>query len=238
MKISKNDSNPDIMKNINDFWRQLTKKEISGKVHREMVGGYWDEIGTLQCNFLKDRGLLPKHKFVDVGCGAFRGGVHFIDYLDTGNYYGLDINESLIEAGLLELKELNLQTKNPNVLINSQFNLSFFNTKFDYGIAQSLFTHLLINNILRCLVEVSRVLKPDGKFYATFFEAPSSVYLDRLVQNPGNTVTNYDSDPFHYSYEEFEMFARLSGLNVELIGDWDHPRNQKMLRFTLPKQGH
>ena len=46
-------------------------------------------------------GLQPSDKFVDVGCGALRGGRHFIEYLENGNYYGLDKHIELIIYGTI-----------------------------------------------------------------------------------------------------------------------------------------
>ena len=38
--------------------------------HRQVVGGMWDEIGTLQLEFLKGRGLQAHDLLLDVGCGS------------------------------------------------------------------------------------------------------------------------------------------------------------------------
>lgn len=219
------------MEGINSYWRQLTPDEIAMAKHREMVGGMWEEIGHLQFEFLKLRGLLPEHTFLDVGCGSLRGGVHFIRYLNTGNYYGLDINSSLIEAGKMELASVGLSDKQPNLLVNDKFEFSRFTVQFDFALALSVFTHLFINHIARCLVEVQNVLNPEGKFYATFFQAPHPAHLSPILHQPGNVTTNYDSDPFHYSYEEMKVLEENAGLVTELIGDWQHPRSQKMLCF-------
>ena len=44
--------------------------------------------------------------------------------------------------------------------------------------------------------------------------------------------THYDQDPYHYSFAEIQVMARMTGWRVELIGDWGHPRSQSMLVFT------
>jgi SAM-dependent methyltransferase len=230
---SNNDLNSNPMKNINQYWKQLTPEEISKNYHREFVGGLWDQIGTLQFNFLQSQGISPEHKFIDIGCGALRGGIFFIRYLDRGNYYGLDINASLIDAGKIEIQKENLVEKDPTFLISDKFKLSDFEMKFDYALAQSVFTHLFSNHIQRCLVEISKVLSPNGKFFATFFEAPHPACIDTIHQIPGNTITNFDSDPFHYSFKEMQTLGNYAGLSVSYIGEWGHPRNQKMLCFTL-----
>ncbi len=139
---------------------------------------------------------------------------------------------SLIEAGRVELHSAGLSDKEPNLLVNDKFELSQFGTEFDYAIAVSLFTHLYMNNIVRCLVETSKALKLEGQFYATFFEAPCSAHVGTIKHSPGGVTTNFDADPFNYSFVEMKALADEAGMTAELIGDWQHPRNQKMLRFT------
>lgn len=217
---------------VNACWRQLTSADIEAGEHKNLVGGMWEEIGTLRIEFLEARGLLPGHRLVDIGCGALRGGVRFVRYLDEGNHYGLDINESSIEAGKTELAQSGLASKRPNLLVDDKFEVSRFGVSFDYAIAVSVFTHLYANDIIRCLVEIKPALKPEGKFFATFFEAPSPAHLPTIEHHPGGIVTNLDMDPFHYSFSEMQYLAEVAGLAVEYVGDWEHPRNQRMLCFS------
>ena len=116
---------------------------VSGQVkagqHRELVGGLWDEMGELQMEFMRSRGLLPQHRLVDIGCGSLRGGVHFVRYLDPGNYYGLDHNQSLLDAGHgIELAAAGLQDRVPasHLFCNPDFLLPVQDGFFDAGIAQ------------------------------------------------------------------------------------------------------
>ena len=76
-----------------------TPEEIAAGVHREFIGGVWDTHGERQLEYLRAQGLQPHHRLVDIGCGPFRAGRHFLDYLDPGNYYGVEANHSLIQAG-------------------------------------------------------------------------------------------------------------------------------------------
>jgi SAM-dependent methyltransferase len=155
-----------------------------------------------------------------------------VEYLRQGNYFGLDINESLIRAAKAELAAAGLLHKNPNLLVNDKFELSLFNTKFDFAIAVSVFTHLFMNNIVRCLVGVNQVLAPGGKFYATFFQAPNPAHLKPIHHKPGKITTYYDRDPFHYAYPEMVTMAKLADLNVSIVEEWSHPRDQRMLCFS------
>ncbi len=222
-----------LMRGINSYGMELTKDDIRKKNHRDFIGGLWEELGQLQYDFLKAQGLKPFHKFLDIGCGCLRGGLYYIRYLEEGNYYGLDVNTSLIEAGMLEIEEAGLEDKHPKLIVDDQFRLDRFGENFDFMVSISVFTHLPMNIIIRCLNEVRKYLKPSGVYFSTFFEAPKPAYLDELHHDPGGIITKYDSDPFHYSFEELSWMADISGLRAELIGDWNHPRNQKMAVFSI-----
>lgn len=215
----------------NEYGTQLTAEEIAAGKHRQFVGGMWDEIGQLQFEFLKSQGLLPQHRLADVGCGALRGGIHFVRYLDNSNYYGIDLNASLIEAAHKELQVAGLADKNANLFVTDKFELPW-EEQFDFALAVSVFTHLYANQIAICLKRVQQRLAPKGKFYATFFQAPGPVHLDQICHQPGGFITHYNRDPFHYSFAEMEALAKFTGLSATLIGDWKHPRHQQMLCFS------
>lgn len=217
----------------NVYGRELTGEEIAAGLHREFVGGMWDEVGRLQFDFLRAQGLVPQHRLLDVGCGALRGGIHFVRHLEPGHYCGLDVNASLLEAGKRELAAAGLGQRGARLLADDAFRASRFGSSFDMAIAVSLFTHLPMNPIVRCLVEVARTLALDARFYASYFEAPAPACLEPLRQPPGEIVTHYDRDPFHYAFDELQAMARLAGVRVERVGEWQHPRGQRMAAFFL-----
>jgi cyclopropane fatty-acyl-phospholipid synthase-like methyltransferase len=221
------------MVGVNDYHRALSDAEIEAGTHRDLVGGLWEEIGRLQFDFLVAQGLKPGHKLIDVGCGALRGGIHFVRYLEPGHYFGFDINSTLISAGQRELAAAGLADRNPQLLVDDKFRLSRFGQVFDYGVSISLFTHLYLNHIGRCLTEMRKVMRPGSQFFFTIFEAPSPLHLETITHTPGNATTYYDSDPFHYAFEEIEGVARRCGLSATLIGEWNHPRDQQMIRFRM-----
>jgi SAM-dependent methyltransferase len=209
---------------------------VSKGRHRDLVGGLWNEVGTLQLDFLRARGLAPRHKLLDVGCGALRGGVHFAGYLDPGNYFGVDISQELLDAGYdIELAAAGLQDRVPrqNLLCTGEFDVSAFGERFDVALAQSLFTHLSLNRIRQCLERLAPMMTPGGVFYATFFERPEGRPASEAIRHePGGIVTFGERDPYHYSVADFEHAARNLPWLVSRIGDWGHPRAQRMLAFT------
>jgi len=203
---------------------------------REYVGGLWDEIGELQFNFLVENGLQPFHRLLDIGCGSLRGGIHFVRYLEDGNYYGIDKEQWLLDAARdVELPRYGLADRKVHLLNRSDFNFSEFGVTFDYALAQSVFTHLTWNSILRCLVNVEAVLRRGGKLFATFFEDERGEHRTTPLSHARGGITSYpDQDPYHYEFDVFAELGRRVGLDVHYIGEWNHPRDQRMMMFIKP----
>lgn len=197
-------------------------------------GGLWDEVGQLQFDFMVANGLRPHHRLLDIGCGSLRGGVHFVRYLDEGNYYGMDSEGAFLRAAReIELPRYGLSDRTVHLVERDDFDFAVFGVTFDYALAQSVFTHLSWNGILRCMVNVEKVLSEGGKFYVTYFEDPDGTHrTSPLTHRPGDITTYPDQDPFHYEFRVFEELAARVSLQAARIGDWEHPKGQKMMRFT------
>lgn len=207
---------------------------VAGK-HRHIIGGLWDEIGQLQFDFLKWHGLTPDKTLLDIGCGSLRGGIHFVRYLNPANYYGVDINQSLLDAGYeIELAKAGLKDRLPrkNLVCNADFDFSSFQCTFNIAIAQSVFTHLPLNHIRQCLERLWPVMVPGGTFFATFFEAPENqpLYQD-LTHHPGDRVTHALQDPYHYRISDLDYACGGLPWKMTYIGEWNHPRGQRIVAF-------
>jgi SAM-dependent methyltransferase len=220
---------------INTYDFSLSDQQIARGVHRKRVGAMWDQIGKHQFDYLVEVGLQPQHRMLDVGCGALRGGIHFVRYLEPGHYYGIDVNESLLRAGLEhEVPAAGLQGRLPaeNLRATSMFE-SDFGIPFDYALAVSVFTHLPLNHIRLCLWQLAKAMPPGGRFLATFFRAPADLPYDEPVQQVA-VQTHVERDPFHYRPYELEWAGSLAGWEFTDIGDWGHPRGQQMAEFRRP----
>ena len=203
--------------------------------HREKIGGLWDEIGSLQLSFMISQGLKPHHRMVDIGCGCLRGGVRFVDYLEPGHYYGVDLSQDLLDAGFdIELSAAGLQHKLPreHLIATNIFDFSAIEGTVDFAFAQSLFTHLPMNHIRNCLARLPDKMTAGGVFFATFFERPDEHPIHSpSAHAPGNVVTTGLADPYNYSFQEFSSLTNDLPWTLRNLGDWNHPRAQRMLRF-------
>lgn len=194
--------------------------------HRNFVGGdgdLWERIGRLQFEFLRARGLLPQHVLLDFACGSLRGGVHFMPFLEAGNYLGFDKSFDLVAMGVMnELGHERFTALRPEFVLNSRFDLTEFTKKPDFVIAQSIFTHLVPEDIRRSLTAISTIAKPTTQVFATYFLRD---------QDYGNPTRSHSRMNFYYLPEEMRAFGADSGWKFENIGDWNHPRGQQMARY-------
>lgn len=203
--------------------------------HRSLIGGLWDKIGELQFGYLAKDGLTTDMKLLDVGCGCLRGGVWFVDYLDAGNYYGIDISPDLLEVGYeTELTQLGLQSKLPhkNLYCTGDFETGAFSTVFDAAIALSVFTHMPLGYVRQCLTRLAADMRPGGRFYATFFVVPDGAdWTAPMTHAPGGIVTYPDRDPYHYRQEDIAGAVTDLPWRLDRVSTWNHPRNQYMAVF-------
>jgi SAM-dependent methyltransferase len=201
----------------------IAEERVAKRGHRSYVGGHdtedWYGIGKLQFHYLVSQGLLPKHRFLDIACGSLRLGQYLIPYLEPGNYRGLEGEQTLVEAGLAKELHFGLgELRKPAFAYNYDFDFGFVDG-FDYAIAQSLFTHLVPDDIRLCFRNLRPKADPSSRFYFTFFDGNSS-------GNPAGD--SHAAISWRYSPDEMKEFCTSEGWNFEFIGDWKHPRLQQM----------
>jgi SAM-dependent methyltransferase len=191
---------------------------------QQAIGGSWTEIGELQFEFLRGRGLLPHHSLLDIGCGTLRGGRHFIRYLDARRYTGMDISVEAIRSAEELVEREGLGDKAPRLLVNEERRLRFGQLRgerFDFLLAQSVFTHLMPEHIEECFEYVGEVMHPHSIFYFTFFEAEEYKRTGRKS--------------FSYPYSFFAALAERTGFRLEdFAARYPHPRGQRMVGAMRP----
>lgn len=196
---------------------------IKKRGHRGYVGGMWDEIGNLQLEFLKSKGLKPEHYLLDIACGSLRLGVKAIPYLDKEHYLGIEKEPGLVDAGLtIELDQSIRSEKMPSIVISDSFEFDKLPHKADYAIAQSLFTHLPPSLIELCFKKLFPHMSSGGVFYATYFEGKMT------ANNPDKP---HDHGSFVYTRDEMLSFGDKVGFTSSYIGDWNHPRKQVIVEY-------
>jgi hypothetical protein len=198
-------------------------KAIRKKGHRGYVGGSWEEFGRLQFDFMVGQGLQPANVLVDVACGSLRAGVHFIPYLDAGNYLGIEKEALLVARGLdLELPAEVREKRRPEIIVSSAFEFDRFSKAPEFGIANSLFTHLTPDVIGLCLTNLRAATK-SCRFFVSFKE------VDKPIRNPWRSA---DYRGFSYTRDQMAEFGHQSGWDVNYVGAWGHRRGLQMMEYV------
>lgn len=186
----------------------------------------WLQIGQLQFDFAVSHGLKPDMRMLELGCGNLRAGRLFIDYLETGNYYGLDISPDILIGAQDTIAEFDLRAKLPHLIFVKDLRLRFLPSGyFDFVHAHSVFSHSPIDVIDECLAHVGRVMAPGGFFDFTF---------DRTEGEEHHVLR----EDFYYRTETLIALAARHGLEAAYLSDWDatgHP--QSKIRVTVPESG-
>jgi SAM-dependent methyltransferase len=182
----------------------------------------WLKHGQLQFDYLLGHGLQRSDRLLEIGCGNLRAGRLFIEYLDTGNYYGLDISPDILVAGQRTLAEFGLQAKLPHLVVVSDLTFDFLPAShFSVVHAHSVFSHSPLHVVSECLAHVGRIMAPGALFDFTFHKT------DRAEHHLLGWA-------YYYRSETLLDLARSHGLDGRVMTDWkEFGGPQSKIRLTL-----
>lgn len=182
----------------------------------------YDIIGAMQFIVMINLGLRDFHYLLDIGCGSLRGGRLFIPYLLSGHYFGIEPNKALVKEGVRkELGQSIWYTKMPKIAYRDDFRITrCFEQKFDFILAQSIFSHATQAQIATCLKEAKKCLVPKGVMAATYFKGSTNYTGNTWAQSPDA----------HYTKLWMKDICRQHGFVYQELNR-SHPSNQTW--FTL-----
>ena len=211
-----------------DNYTEAYRKHIDTAVEKqneEALGGWGTGIGKLQFDFLKEQGMSPDDRLLDLGCGTLRGGRFSIAYLKRGNYTGMDLSEKAIDQGKELVGEDIITENDPTFVVNQDLQFDEFEKEtFDWILAQSVFTHLKLDQITECLSHITSIMTDDTSFYATYFSEEET----EIIRKASGHI-------FAHDVSEIRRIAGENDLTVRKLPReaYPHPRGQKMIEITL-----
>jgi SAM-dependent methyltransferase len=95
--------------------QQLSRGAIHHSLGTNLKGGhdFWEAGAAKAARYLRESGIKPAARVIDYGCGSLRIGAHFIRFLDSGNFVGLDVTQDFYKIGKTEIGTHLLQAKMP-----------------------------------------------------------------------------------------------------------------------------
>jgi hypothetical protein len=96
----------------------VTRKLKRGRAHPAIGPAAKAARGEREMiEILLQHGLAPHHTFVDYGCGSLRLGRPFIEYLEPGRFWGLDLAQAFLDQGVRYIGSDLHREKRPNLRV-------------------------------------------------------------------------------------------------------------------------
>lgn len=136
------------------------------------IGGpvkWFEQAGRMQFEVLLHEGLQPTSKVLDVGCGALRAGYWLLHFLEPGCYFGIEPNQTMLQAGIDRILEPGLlERSKPTFSSLENFDFSTFGTRFDFVLARSIWTHASKAQICDMLDSFASTASRTGVFLTSY----------------------------------------------------------------------
>ncbi|MBX9772352.1 MAG: class I SAM-dependent methyltransferase [Candidatus Obscuribacterales bacterium] len=193
--------------------------------------------------FVDDCGLQPSSRVLDIGSGSGRVAVRLTRFLNKdGSYNGLDIREDAINwcknrisskfpnFQFQKIKVFNRYYVSDSDVLACDYKFPFEDNSFDLIVLGSVFTHMVPEDMRNYMMEISRVLKPNGKALITYFllTKESEELIDRSSYLPFQLgkcrVEKLECPEQVIAHPEEDVLEdyRQAGLSVthKYYGDW------------------
>ena len=143
--------------------------------------GDFYECGEEFFGYFRDiAGLKTHERVLDVGCGTGRMARPLTGYLNSGSYDGIDVVAPSIAwcqrayqhfpSFHFHFADIYNQAYNPGGNLRAaEYKFPFADSAFDFVYLTSVFTHMLPTDMENYLSEVTRLLKPGGRCFITYF---------------------------------------------------------------------
>jgi ubiquinone/menaquinone biosynthesis C-methylase UbiE len=183
-------------------------------------------------------GLKPDDRVLDIGSGLGRMAIPLTRHLSSrGSYHGIEI----VPRGV-EWSQREITSRHPNFRFThadiynkmytptgqykaSEYPFPFEDHAFDFVFATSVFTHMYPPDVAHYLSEITRVLRPGGASFTTFFiltpESRSLVASGKssqgfVYQGDGYMTTNEEVPENAIAFEEgaVRRMHSQSGLTI------------------------
>jgi SAM-dependent methyltransferase len=188
--------------------------------------------------------LQPTARMLDIGCGIGRKTIPLVPYLTQGSYEGIDCNISGIDwcqenitpvAPNFRFQHVDIYARNYNpygIIPPETFNFPFPDAEFDVITLNSVFTHMASPGVEQYLREVSRMLKPTGQCFITWFITDGDRWPHPGFPDPHDHgwMANWASPEQAITYDLEWVFVQYHQANL-------NPRSRHLGRWSGRSHG-
>lgn len=195
--------------------------------HRDIVGGRWDETGSLQLALLRAEGLAPQDRLLDIGAGSLRLGCKAVPYLEPGHYWATDASRALMLRGRAAELADPARLPESHLIEDADFACPGVPETIDLAIAFAVFTHLPAARLRPALVLLRARFPRLRALLLTVFLAPEG--HTGPWRQPDGVVTHPDRPPYHRPGGEVLGDFAAAGWAADMRDD-RLPRGQRLIR--------
>lgn len=204
----------------NDFYAwMLDRQERANSIDRILArdrhvagkdkGLYDISRGPVHAKFLQAQGLKPAHRLLDFGCGYGRTAIAILDYLEPGNYIGVDLSAERIRLCHEYVEREGLDDRKPTFMASKDNAMGYLeDASVDAIFATSVFSHMPFREWREVLTAGRRVLRPGGWFIMNYH-----------LSETGERVVNDLKDFYYTEAEVASLFDELC-YDVEPLDGW------------------
>ncbi len=204
---------PHYVRNYRSLMRRLRRESGSDDEAAERaVGGYYDRIGQLQADLVREIAPPGPFAMVDVGCGAGRAAFALRD-ADRLSYIGIDVIPELIAYATKKVDRPDWRFE-----LVSSIAIPVDDGDADIVLVMSVFTHLKPDEIRAYLAECLRVLKPGGAIIASYLDRNNEQHRSKFFKPMRNRISRLlgrDVMVSFTSQDELTGWAEDAGFVVE-----------------------
>lgn len=192
--------------------RMRRESDSDEEAAERAVGGYYERVGQLQADLVRD--VAPRGAFtmIDVGCGAGRA-AFALRHEDRLSYMGIDVVSELIDHAKKKADRPDWRfALVSSIAIPAQDNVA------DIVLVMSVFTHLKPDEIETYLSECFRVLKPGGAIIASYLERDNARHRSLFHKPLRNRISRLIGRDVMVSFttqREIAGWAERAGFAVE-----------------------
>jgi glycosyltransferase involved in cell wall biosynthesis len=208
------------------------------------------EEGLAQLEVLKQLGCKPHHKVLEIGCGALIAGFPVMQYLNPGNYTGIDPNVWLATASqAIPVVAAVCREKAPRIYDCADFRTGT-REQFDFILSHSILSHASNDQLTDFLAAAAEQLVPGGVLAASIRLAEGNEF-----GSPGSELRGADFTEWQYPgvswFAEGDVLARakragfVAAIDRELtrtilrgnpkaIHDWLHGERARRIFLGVP----
>jgi len=210
--------------------KMLLRRADQIKTERRDKGLYDLSRGTYHVNYLKRYGLKSNHIVLDFGCGFGRTGIPLVQYLEPGNYIGVEISKERLRLAEEWTELESLQPKQPRWLLEFDNSLSYLEDgDIDVIWAQSVLTHMPKREVEIFMGAAHRVLRPGAALMFNF-----TISEDDALHR--SNVKDY-----RYPPAQIEALCKSEGFTYIRLDDWQDDLDEdaraghnQMIKATKP----